>query len=69
MAKTDGSDGSDGQKPPTKNLHVVVPAAFHRRVRMLCVMQGSTLKDYALSALEEKVARDEEEMRQVKEPA
>jgi predicted HicB family RNase H-like nuclease len=63
MAKT---EGSGSQKEPVKNLHVEVPESFHRRVKMLCVMQGSTLKDYALSALEEKVARDEEEMRKSK---
>ena len=40
--------------------------SFHRRVKMLCVVQGSTLKDYALSAIEEKVARDEEGMRKAK---
>lgn len=33
------------------------------RLKMLCVMQRSSLKDYALEALEEKVRRDEEGMR------
>jgi hypothetical protein len=57
---------SSDQKESVKNLHVEVPESFHRRVKMLCVLQGSTLKDYALSALEEKVARDEQEMRKGK---
>lgn len=43
-----------------RNLHVEVPEPFHRKVKMLCAMQGITLKDYAVTALEEKVARDEE---------
>lgn len=43
-----------------RNLHVEVPEPFHRKVKMLCAMQGCTLKDYAVTALEEKVARDEE---------
>jgi len=50
-------------KKPVKNLHVEVPEDFHRKVKMLCVMQGMTLKDYALTALREKVTRDEEEMK------
>jgi hypothetical protein len=51
------------QKEPEKNLHIEVPESFHTRLKMLCVIKKSTLKDYALAALEEKVARDEEEMR------
>jgi predicted HicB family RNase H-like nuclease len=43
-----------------RNLHVEVPEEFHRKVKMLCAMQGCTLKAYAVTALEEKVARDEE---------
>lgn len=50
-------------KKTVKNLHVEVPEDFHRKVKMLCVMQGLTLKDYALTALREKVTRDEEEMK------
>jgi len=50
-------------KKPVKNLHVEVPEEFHRKVKMLCVMQGLTLKDYALTALREKVLRDEKEMK------
>jgi predicted HicB family RNase H-like nuclease len=50
-------------KKTVKNLHVEVPEEFHRKVKMLTVMQGITLKDYALTALREKVARDEEEMK------
>lgn len=50
-------------KKAVKNLHVEVPEDFHRKVKMLCVMQGLTLKDYALTALREKVTRDEEEMK------
>jgi hypothetical protein len=46
-------------KDKVKNLHVEVPEAFHTRVKMLCVIKKTSMKDYALSALEEKVARDE----------
>jgi hypothetical protein len=42
-----------------KNLHVEVPETFHTRVKMLCVIKKTSMKDYALAALEEKVARDE----------
>ena len=50
-------------KRVVNNLHVEVPEAFHKKIRMLCVMQGITLKDYSLSALKEKVERDEAEMK------
>jgi hypothetical protein len=50
-------------KRVVKNLHVEVPEAFHKKIRMLCVMQGVTLKDYSLEALKEKVERDEAEMK------
>lgn len=59
MVKTDGSVGQSAPKEPVRNLHVEVPESFHRRIKMLCAMQGGTLKDYALEALKEKVARDE----------
>ncbi|MBW1832882.1 MAG: hypothetical protein JRJ10_14510 [Deltaproteobacteria bacterium] len=50
------------KQPGQKNLHMEVPEAFHRRVKMLCAMQGCTLKDYVVTALEEKVKRDETQM-------
>jgi len=46
-------------KDTVKNLHVEVPETFHTRVKMLCVIKKTSMKDYALAALEEKVARDE----------
>jgi len=49
----------DQDRGKIKSLHVELPEDFHRRVKMLCVLQGVTLKDYASTALEEKVARDE----------
>ena len=51
------------QKPAVKNLHVEVEVDFHTKVKMLCVMQGITLKEYALTSLREKVARDEAKMK------
>jgi hypothetical protein len=60
MAKTDTT--KDATREPVKNLHIEVPEDFHTRLKMLCVIKKSTLKDYALSALEEKVARDEKQM-------
>ena len=48
---------------PVKNLHIEVPDSFHRRIKMLCVMKGQTLKAYAYEALTEKVARDDEGLR------
>ena len=62
------TDGSQPPKEDVKNLHVVVPVSFHRRVKMLCAMQSLTLKNYTLMALEEKVARDEEAIRKGPEP-
>lgn len=56
----------EATKEPEKNLHIEVPESFHTRLKMLCVIKGSTLKAYALSALEEKVARDEAQMRDSK---
>lgn len=53
------SDEKDKDKDKIKNLHVEVPEVFHTRVKMLCVIKKTSMKDYALSALEEKVARDE----------
>jgi hypothetical protein len=53
-------------KEPEKNLHIEVPQSFHQRLKMLCVVKDSTLKAYALAALEEKVARDEKAMRKEK---
>jgi hypothetical protein len=49
-------------KTKIKNLHVEVPEEFHTRVKMLCVIKMTSMKDYALSALEEKVARDEKNL-------
>ena len=55
---------SDEKKPePLKNLHIEVPESFHRRIKMLCVMKSKTLKEYAFEALQEKVAKDDKEMR------
>lgn len=60
MAKADASAGrANGAKEAVRNLHVEVPDSFHRRVKMLCAMQGTSLKDFALEALQEKVVRDE----------
>ena len=52
-------DPADEPKPNVRNLHVQVDVDFHKRIRMLCVMQGITLKSFALTALREKVQRDE----------
>lgn len=55
---------SDGRTPePVKNIHGEVPESFHRRIKMLCAAQGTTIRKYLLCALEEKVARDEQAMR------
>lgn len=59
MSKTEHAE----DKEPDKNLHVEVPLSFHKKLRMLCVMKNCTLKSYALTALAEKVSRDEIEMR------
>lgn len=56
-------DDAPAKKEPGKNLHIEIPQSFHTRLKMLCVIKESTLKSYAMSALEEKVARDEAEMR------
>ena len=47
------------EKSKVINLHVEVPEDFHMRVKMLCVIKRTSMKDYALAAIEEKVARDE----------
>lgn len=60
MAQTEPAPDAKAQ---VKHLHVIVEEAFHRRLKMLCAIHGVTLKDYARLALEEKVARDEKEMR------
>lgn len=49
-------------KVPIKHFHITVAEPFHRRVKMLCAIQGATMKEYARQALEEKVARDEKEI-------
>ena len=51
------------KNPEVRNLHIEVPEEFHRRIKMLCVMKGKTLKAYAFEALQEKVARDDEGLR------
>lgn len=43
-----------------KNLHVEVDEEFHKEIKVLCVMQDVTLKEYVLTALREKVERDRE---------
>lgn len=55
------TDLSEPVKPPKKrkHIHFDVPEQFHRRVKMLCVMNGTTLQAYMTKALEEKVSRDE----------
>lgn len=47
----------------TKNLHVEMPVEFHKRLKVLVAIRGGTLKDYALAAIREQVARDEAGMR------
>lgn len=42
-----------------KHIHFDVAEPFHRRVKMLCAMKGTTIQAYASTALEEKVARDD----------
>ena len=42
-----------------KNLHIEVDDDFHKRLKLICVMKGVTLKDYALSALRAQVEDDE----------
>jgi hypothetical protein len=54
---------STDDKNRVKNLHVEVPESFHTRVKMLCVIKKTSMKDYALAALEEKVARDEAQLK------
>lgn len=49
---------SPGSKEAIRNLHIEVPESFHRRIKMLCAMNGRTLKEYAFRALQEKVSRD-----------
>jgi len=53
----------DESKKNLKSLHTEVPVEFHRRIKMLCVMQDINMKDYTLAALKEKVARDEAQMK------
>ena len=52
-------------KEPSKNLHIDVPESFHKKIKMLCVVKGCTLKSYLLAALKDKVAQDDREMREV----
>jgi hypothetical protein len=47
------------EKEPVKNIHLEVTESFHQRLKVLCVLQKTTLKDYGQAALEEKVARDD----------
>ena len=62
--KGKGKRGGNGKPPEVvKNLHIEVPESFHRRIKMLCVMKGKTLKEYAYEALKEKVARDDKGLR------
>ena len=61
MSKDVKPDGQSEVK--LKSLHVGIPEAFHRRVKMLCVIKGQTLKDYVSAAVEEKVARDEADLK------
>ena len=56
---------TEGETPePGKNIHIEVPESFHKRIKMLCVVKGCTLKSYLLAALKDKVDHDDREMRE-----
>jgi len=42
-----------------RNIHVEVDQDFHRKLKMMCVVQGITMKDYALKALQVRLETDE----------
>lgn len=44
-------------KGNVRNLHIEVPDDFHRKLKVICAQTGTKLKDFALDALREKVAR------------
>jgi len=58
-----GNKRSDDQSEPTRNLHISVPESFHRRVKLMCAFTDKTLKDYSIEAIEERVKRDEAELK------
>jgi len=53
-AKDQAKDG-----PPKKNMHIVVPNDLHLRVKMMCVISGTTLREFTEIALREKLEKDE----------
>lgn len=55
MRRTNGSS----DQPAQVNLHIELPSDFHRRMKILCATKGVSLKEYATSALEDKVKKDE----------
>lgn len=51
------------RKRAIKNFHMEVPEPFHKKVKMMCVIKGLTLKDYIMTAVRERVERDEKRMK------
>ena len=60
------ADEKPDEKAPVKNLHIEIPADLHQRIKLLCVLQSTSMKGYTQKALEEKVARDDEELKKGK---
>jgi predicted HicB family RNase H-like nuclease len=60
----ENTESTEPVKTPEKRKHVHfdVPEQFHRRVKMMCAMKGTTIQAYVSTALEEKVGRDEAAM-------
>ena len=56
---------SSRRKLPAKNLHVELDGDFHRKIKLLCTVQGVSLKEFATVALEEKFAREKKALKGV----
>ena len=40
------------------NINIEIPEDVHRKVKAFCALQGMTIKQFIISALEEKLKKD-----------
>jgi hypothetical protein len=48
---------------PTGTVHLDVDVAFHRQLKAVCAFKGVSMKEYATTAIKERLEKDSDELR------